>query len=234
MADRAQHRQVGLRVRVRPGRGQVDRLALGQLPDRLRLALAVRERPARAAGVVPVDHLRHRPDGPVEGQDDRHQLGHLLRRRRADEDRAAGVLVLVGDLEHPRVHAREHAGEHVGREPLEVAHAHALQQARDPLAHRVGARVGRAAQAEHEVLPRVPCDLAARDQPRLVRRAPELVRRRPRHQRAVEIEERRARLVRPPQGAAPGRRREDVRALRQTWTITASPWPPPEQIAAQP
>ena len=66
-----------------------------------------------------------------------------------------GVLVLVGDREHLRVQAREHAGEHVGREPLEVAHAHALEQLADPLAQRVGARVGRAAQAEEQVLPRV-------------------------------------------------------------------------------
>ena len=36
MADEPQHRQVGLRVRVRPGGGEVDALALGQLADRLR------------------------------------------------------------------------------------------------------------------------------------------------------------------------------------------------------
>ena len=56
----------------------------------------------------------------------------------------------------------------------------------------------------------------------------------PGDQRAVEVEERRARLLRAPQRAAPGRRREDVRALGHTRTMIASPWPPPEQIAAQP
>ena len=217
MADRAQHRQVRLRVRVRPRRREVDSLALGQLADRLRLALAVRERPAGAARVVPVDDLGHRADGAVERQHDRHQLGHLLRRRGADEDRPAGVLVLVRDRQHARIQAREHAREHVRRQPLEVAHPHTLEQVRDPLAQRVGAGVGRAAQAEEEVLPRVARDLATRDQTRLVRRAAELERRRARHQRAVEIEERRALLVRPPQRAAPGRRREDVRPLRHTW-----------------
>ena len=58
MADRAQHRQVGLGVGVRPRRRQVDALALGQLADRLRLALAVGERAAGTAGVLAVDASR--------------------------------------------------------------------------------------------------------------------------------------------------------------------------------
>ena len=66
-----------------------------------------------------------------------------------------GVLVLVGDLEHPRVQPRQHAGQHVGREPLQVAHPDALEQLADAVAQRVRARVGRAAQAEEDVLPRV-------------------------------------------------------------------------------
>jgi hypothetical protein len=142
--------------------------------------------------------------------------------------------VLVGDVQHPRVQAWQHAGQHLGREPLQVAHADALEQLRDPLAQSVGPGIGRAAQAEHQVLVGVLGQLAPRDEPGLVGGAPELVRRRARHQRPVEVEERGARLVRPPQGTPAGRRREDVRALGHTWTITASPWPPPEQIAAQP
>ena len=37
-----------------------------------------------------------------------------------------------------------------------------------------------------------------------------------------------------PQRAASGRRRRMCGLLGHTWTITASPCPPPEQIAAQP
>ena len=81
-------------------------LARGQLADRLRLALAVGERPALAAGVRAVDDLGDAADRAVEGEHDRHQLGDLLRGGGADEDRPAGVLVLVGDLEHLRVQAR--------------------------------------------------------------------------------------------------------------------------------
>jgi hypothetical protein len=132
------------------------------------------------------------------------------------------------------VEPRQHAGQHLGREPLQVAHADALEHLRDPHAQRVGPLVGRAAHAEDEVGVGVLGELAAGHEARLVGGAPELVRGRARHQRAVEVEEGRARLVGPPQGAAAGRRRQDVRALGQTWTITASPWPPPEQIAAQP
>ena len=216
MTDRAQHRQVGLGVRVRPRRRQVDALALGQLADRLRLALAVGERAAGPAGVLAVERLEHRADRAVERQHDRHQLRHLLRRRGADEHRSPGVLVLVGDRQHARVQPRQHAREHVRREPLHVAHTYALEQLRDAHPHRVGALVGRAAQAEAQVLPRVRGQPAARDQAGLVRRAAELERRRAGHQRAVEIEERRARLFRAAQGAAAGRRRQDVRALRHT------------------
>ena len=236
VADEPQHRQVGLRVRVGPRGGEVDALALGELADRLRLALAVGERPAGAAGVVAVDDLGDRADRAVEREHDRHQLGHLLRRGGADEDRPARVLVPVGDLEHLRVQPRQHAGEHVGRQPLQVAHAHALEHLADPLAQRVGARVGRAAQAEEDVLPRVARELAARDEPGLVRGAPELERRRARDQRAVEVEERRAPLLGPPQRAAARAAAGGCAGARsaQTRTITASPWPPPEQIAAQP
>jgi hypothetical protein len=183
---------------------------------------------------VAVDHLRHRADRAVEGEHDGHQLGHLLRGGGADEDRAARVLVLVGDGQHARVQARQHAGEHVGRQALEVAHAHALQQLSDPLAQRVGPLVGGAAQAEDEVLPRVRGQPPARHEAGLVGGAAELEGGGAGHQRAVEVEEGRPGLVGPPQRAAPRGRRQDVRALRHTCTITASPWPPPEQIAAQP
>ena len=101
--------------RVRVGRGQVDALARGQLADRLRLALAVVERAALAAGVDAVDDLGDAADRAVEREHDRHQLGHLLRGRGADEDRAALVLMRVGELEHARIQAREHAGEHACR-----------------------------------------------------------------------------------------------------------------------
>ena len=56
----------------------------------------------------------------------------------------------------------------------------------------------------------------------------------PGDQRAVEVEERGAALLRAPQRRAARRGRQDVRALGQTRTTIASPWPPPEQIAAQP
>ena len=231
--DRAQHRQVGLGVRVRPRRRQVDALALRQLPHRLRLPFPVGERPARPPRVLAVDDLRPRADRAVERQHDREQLRHLLRRRRADHDRPPRVLVAVGELEHPRVQPREHAGQHVGREPLEVAHAHAGQQLPDPRSQRVGAGVGRAAQAEQDVLVRVAQQHAAVDEPGPVRRAPELERRRALHQRAIEIEERRSRFLGATHRAAPRWPWEEL-GLGHTLTITASPWPPPEQIAAQP
>ena len=69
--------------------------------------------------------------------------------------RAPGVLVGVGDLEHLRVQARQHAGEDLGRQPLEVAHALAGDHLADLAADAVGRLVGRALQAELEVLPPV-------------------------------------------------------------------------------
>ena len=57
MPDEAQHRQVGLGIAVRVGRGEVDPLARGEVTDRLRLALAIVERAALAAGVDAVDDL---------------------------------------------------------------------------------------------------------------------------------------------------------------------------------
>jgi hypothetical protein len=64
MADGAQHGQVGLRVRVGPRGGEVDALALRELADRLGLALAVGERPARPARVVAVDTSETEPTAP--------------------------------------------------------------------------------------------------------------------------------------------------------------------------
>ena len=49
VADGPQHRQVGLRVRVGIGGGEVDALGGGQLAHRHRLALAVGEGPGRSA-----------------------------------------------------------------------------------------------------------------------------------------------------------------------------------------
>ena len=74
-----------------------------------------------------------------------------------------GVLVLVGDLEHLRVQARQHAGEHVGREPLQVAHAHALEQLADALrAARPCPRRSSPRRRNSDVLPRVARELPAR------------------------------------------------------------------------
>ena len=214
MPDEAEHRQVGLRIAVGVAGGEVDLLALGQLADRLRLALAVVERAALAAGVDAVDDLGDAADRAVEGQDDRQQLRHLLRGRGADEDRPARVLMLVGQLEHARVQARQDAGQHGRREPLQVAHMDALEQLPDALADGVRARVGRAAQAEDDVLVGVARDVAAGDHPGAVGRAAELERGRARDQRAVEVEERRAALAVATNGAATGRWRKDVRPLR--------------------
>ena len=74
---------------------------------------------------------------------------------------------------------------------------------------------------------------AAVDEPGPVGGAAELERRRARHQRPVEVEEGGSRLIGTAQRAAAGRRWEQAR-LRHTLMMTASPWPPPEQIAAQP
>ena len=108
----------------------------------------------RAAGVDAVADLRARADAAVEAEHVREHLGQLVRGRRADVDLAAGVLVLPGDLQHLRVDARQDAREHRRAEPLQVAHAHALDRLRDPLAQLVGGGVGRAAQAELHVRPR--------------------------------------------------------------------------------
>ncbi len=103
----------------------------------------------------------------------------------------ARVLVRVGAREHLRVQPRQHAGEHARGHPLEVAHAHPRDHLADAPAHVVGAVVGRAAQPEAEVLVDVAQQPRARDHPRLVGRAGEEDARGPRHQRLVEVEERR-------------------------------------------
>jgi hypothetical protein len=142
--------------------------------------------------------------------------------------------VAVGDLEHPGVDAREHAGEDVGREPLQVAHADVAEDGRDLVHGAAGLAVGRPAQAEAQVVARRAREVTPREHPVAVHGAPELEGRRAGHERPVEVEERGAAAGRPPLVLDAGRRREDVRALRHTRRMTASPWPPPEQIAAQP
>ena len=78
MADRAQHRQVGRRVGVGPRLAEVDALAAGDLADRFRLAIAVRERAVGAAGVDTAAHFGARADAAVEHEHGRQQLGNLL------------------------------------------------------------------------------------------------------------------------------------------------------------
>ena len=121
----------------------------------------------------------------------------------------------------------------------------ALEQLPDALADGVRARVGRATQAEDDVLVGVARDVAAGHHPGAVGRAAELERRRARDQRAVEVEERRAALAVAANGAAARRRRECAGALSPVWsrgrcdrvmrhtcTMIASPCPPPGRIAA--
>ena len=170
-------------------RGEVDALGLGDLPQRLRLALAVGERAAGAPGVDAVDDLRARADAAVEAEDVREQGRHLLRRRRDDVDAAAGVLVLVRDGEHLRVQARQDAREDPRREALQVAHAAPGDHRPDALAHLVGARVGRALEPEAQVDERVRGEPPAADQPGAPRLAGPVEPGRARHQRAVEVEE---------------------------------------------
>jgi hypothetical protein len=121
----------------------------------------------------------------------------------------------VGDAQHLRIDARQQPDEDVRREPLEVAHARALDRAGDPLAQLVGGGVGRAAQAELDVGPRSRRQLASGDEAVAIGGTGELVGRGARDQRAVEVEE---------GGAARGRA-VAVAARRQaaTSTITASP-----------
>ena len=161
-----------------------------QLAHRHGLALAVGEGPGGAPGVAAVDDLRARAERAVEAQHVGEHLGHLLRGGRADVDRAPGVLVGVGDLEHLRVQARQHAGQHLGRQALQVDHALAGDHLADLAAHAVGRLVGRAAQAELHVLPAVARDPPAGEQARAARGARPVQARRAGHQRAVEVEER--------------------------------------------
>src|SRR6476646_7364691 len=54
VTDRAQHRQVGERVGVGVGGGELDPVPVGEFLHRRDLALAVDERPVEATGVVPL------------------------------------------------------------------------------------------------------------------------------------------------------------------------------------
>ena len=246
VAHGAQHRQVGLGVRVGVGGAQVDPLALGQLAHREHLALAVVERARRAARVAAFDDLRARAEAAVEGEHVRQQVGHLLRGGGHDVHRPARVLVRVGALEHLRIQPRQHPGEHARGQALQVAHGHVGDHLPHALAHLIGAIVGRAAQAEAQVLIRVAREPPARDHARLVSGAREEDPRGARHQRAVEVEERRLAVgaIRESRRRAfsPAGRSSLVlsgRRVHESWQcsdarIRASPCPPPEQIAAQP
>ena len=125
--------------------------------------------------------------------------------------------------------------EHRAGEPLQVAHMRALEHLPDALADGVRARVGRAAQAEDDVLVGVAGDVAAGHHPGAVGRAAELERVEP----AISVRSRSknaaprspSRRIAPPPGGGGGC--AGARS-RHTCTMMASPWPPPEQIAAQP
>ena len=171
--DGAQHRQVGLGVGVGVGGGEVDALARGELAQRVDLALAVVEGPGGAAGVAAFDDLQARADAAVEGEHVGEQVGHLLGGGGDDVDGLAGVLVAVGALEHLRVQAREHAGEHARGHALQVADGDAGEHLPHPHPDGVGPVVGRAAQAEAQVLVEVAEQLRARDHARLEGRARE-------------------------------------------------------------
>ena len=207
--------------------------------DRLRLALAVGERPGRPAGVA---RRRRSPSASRRRRRrsarSREQLGHLLRGGRADEDRRA---------RRPGARRRSSSicGYRRGSTPASTSGASRWRsRTRTPssispiaLAQRVGARVGRAAQAEQDVLVRVaqraPAGEHARlGTPRGRTRTPTSPpsacgrgrRRRPRAARRRGASRRPAELGREPASVTDA----------STSTITASPWPPPEQIAAQP
>ena len=213
--------------------------ARGELPDRLRLALAVGERAAGAAGVDAVDDLRARADAAVEAEDVGEQLGHLLRRRGDDVDAAAGVLVVVGDGEHLRIQARQDAAR--GRAGARRCRSRTRRPAIiAPTRSRtlsVAASV-EPREAEAQVHPRVAREPAPADQPDAPRRAGPVEPRRARHERAVEVEEGRPRRGGLPAPASFTSERDARRPRRRqapwTRTMTASPWPPPLQIAAQP
>src|SRR5436190_6925946 len=216
MADGAQHRQVARAVRVGPRLGEVDAALRSQLAHPHRLALAVAERPVEAPGVEAVALLELRARRAVEEQDVGEHLGGPLRRRRDDEHRAPGVLMLVGGLEHLRVQPRQDARQHHRAQPLDVRDAPILEERADAVAHDDGPLVGRASQPELDVLHGVTGELPARRQTRAARRTGPVEAGRAGHERSVEVEE------------------DARRHWGGTRRITASPCPPPEQIAAQP
>ena len=123
VTDDLEHRQIGLRVRVGVALGQIDPLALGELPNRLGLLAAVDEQALGLAGVHPVDDARRTAtrSPPSNASTWASICASSPRRRGDDVDPPARVLVLVGDLEHLRVEPRQHPGEDVGPEALEVA-----------------------------------------------------------------------------------------------------------------
>ena len=75
--------------------------------------------------------------------------------------------------EHLGIQAREHAGEHARGQTLEIADANAGDHRSNPPAHDVGALVGRALQAEAEVLVDVSGEAPPGDHARLVSGASE-------------------------------------------------------------
>src|SRR5437763_215449 len=77
---------------------------------------------------------------------------YVPRGRRQDVDRCTGVLMGVRAREHLRIEPWQDAREHARREPLQIAHRHACDHLPDALAYVVGAIIGRATQAEAQVL----------------------------------------------------------------------------------
>ena len=192
MADGLQHRQVGFRVGVRIRLREVDAVALGDLPDRLRLPTAVREGSRRPSRVTAVADLRAEADAAVEAEHVREHLRQLLGRRGNDVDGPAGVLMAVRLSEHLRVHARQHTRENVGREARQVDHPQPGDRLEHARLELLCPLVGGPAHAKAQVRPQVARELPAAHHPRSVSRPPEVDRARALDERLIEIEERRA------------------------------------------
>jgi hypothetical protein len=145
----------------------------------------------------------------------------------------ARVLMVVHDLHHLRVDARKDPDQDSRGHPREVFDPPPLDAGHDAVHQDVDGGIGGPLQPVPHVVYGVAGELPAREPAGLVDRATELEGARALHQRAIEIEEGRSALAGAAHRAAP-RWRWEQPELAHTLTITASPWPPPEQIAAQP
>ncbi len=120
VADRAQHRQVGERVRVGVGGGEVDVVLGGEGLHRLDLARAVDEGTVEAAGEVAVGvDLVAGADPALHAEHLGQRLDHAVAGGADDEGGAPGVLVAVDLVEHLRVDARQDRRHHLRAHPLD-------------------------------------------------------------------------------------------------------------------